>query len=49
LYPGNLKEKRKKPVWYDGYQVGQQTVDKFLELNWKNTKLMVEMFKSFDK
>jgi hypothetical protein len=49
VVPRKSKREKKKPVWYDSYVVGQQTVDKFLELNLQNTKLMVEMFKSFDK
>ena len=49
VVPRRSTRVKKKPVWYDSYIVGQQTVDKFIELNLQNTKLMTEMFKSLDK
>ena len=44
----STRERRKNSV-YSNYVVGQQTVDKFIELNLQNSKLITELFKALEK
>ena len=46
--PRRSGRERRKPAWFDAYQVNQQTLNRFFEMQIQNNKLLANMLTEED-